>query len=108
MLEALRVATKNFGVSDVEIDHEWSMRQPATIVMGDRPLGFGEMPYHFYPTMLRWKRRDGKRRFAWLEPEIDRSGARPRLDSYKMGQRFFELIVSDAMSWTAAQADGGE
>lgn len=96
MFEALKVAVERFGVTDVEVDHDWSARQPGTTAMGDRVLGFGEMPYHFYPTMLRWRRRDGERRLAWIEPEIDGSGPRPRLDSYRMGQRFFDLIVSDA------------
>lgn len=101
MLEALKSAVSGLGVTDVEVDHDWSLRQPPTIAMGDRVLGFGEMPFHFYPTMLRWRRIDGERRLAWIEPEIDRSGPRPRLDAYAMGQRLFDLIMSDAKKPTA-------
>lgn len=96
MLQSLKNAVAPLGITDVEVDHEWQLRQAAETVMGARVLGLGEMPYHFYPIMLRWRRRDGERRLAWIKPVIDRTGERPRLDNFAMAQCFFDMMRADA------------
>jgi hypothetical protein len=47
---------------------------------------------------LRWRRRDGERRVAWIKPIIDHTGERPRLDHFAMAREFLNLMRADASS----------
>lgn len=95
MISALRSSLEAHGFKNIEVDEDWSARQRPYTARGEKALGFGEMDYHFYPTMLRWVTPDGRRRLMWLPPEIDTDGPRPRLNHHKMMDQFFSSIVHD-------------